>query len=133
MQVIKIPYDDTIECSVHDIENAKDLSDEEAYNVLKRIKELISIDTAEIVYLSTIASINPRRDFCFIVDEVGKLKDGWFNRINIRVSRFYPGTAFGDPIVGDVVFCAREWNSGFGECDLVGLSDIEIKSMMSEL
>lgn len=123
MKVILIPFDDEKPCTVHDIEDALDSTDEESYIVLKRIKNLIDIDMAEIVYLNTLHSSDPDRDFCLIVDEVGKLKEGWPDRINIRASQFYPGTLCGDPIVGDVVLCPRQWTPGHGECDLAGFND----------
>lgn len=130
MKVIKIPYDDTIDCSVHDIPDRSDDSVEASGRVLDDIKKLIGIDWAEVVSLVMIKNKDPLRDYCFIVDEVGKLKDGWTERINIRASRFYPGTFEGDPIVGDVVFCAREWTDSFGECDLAGLTDREEEVIM---
>ena len=133
MKVIKIPYDLEQACSICDIEDPNDLSDEECWKVLKQIKQLLNIDMAEIVYLNTVCSSEPNRDFCLIVDEVGKLKDGWTDRINNRASQFYPGSVFGDPIVGDVVLCARQWTDNFGACDLAGLTDYEVEVMMFHL
>ena len=133
MKVIKIPYDLEQPCSICDIEDPNDLSDEECWKVLKQIKQLLNIDMVEIVYLNTVCSSEPNRDFCLIVDEVGKLKDGWTDRINARASQFYPGSVFGDPIVGDVAFCARIWSDGFGECDLACLLDSEIVVLMKHL
>ena len=115
MKVIKIPIELNESCTVHDVN---------ASNCLDQIKQLIGIDWAEIVVIHT-RPTNPRRDYCLIVDEVGKLKDGW--RMNIRASQFYPGTLYGDPIAGNVILCAREWTDSFGECDLAGLTDEEIK------
>ena len=126
MHVIKIPYDVSKPCTVHDIADRTDDSVEASGRVLDDIKKLIGIEWAEIVYLSTIKSEDPHRDYCFIVDEVGKCKDGWPDRINVRASSYYPGTVYGDPIVGDVVLCAREWTELFGECDLVGLERREL-------
>lgn len=132
MKVIKIPYDMKTPCTVHDIQDAQDLSIEEAGKVLDRIKELIEIEWAEIV-LTIIKGKDPRREYCLIVDEVGKLKDEWHKKINIRASALYAGTPHGDPIVGDVVLCAREWTDSFGECDLAGLSDKEEKIILFNL
>ena len=132
MKVIKIPYDLNEPCTVHEIQDAKDLSIEEAGNVLDRIKELIQIEWAEVV-LTIIKDEDPRRDYCLIVDEVGKMKDGWIERINIRASQFYAGTPYGDPIVGNVVLLAREWTESFGECDLAGLTDWEEEVLMFHL
>lgn len=42
--------------------------------------------------------------FCCVVDEVGKVKQNP-QQLNPLASRFYPGTRFGDPLVGPVVFC----------------------------
>ena len=132
MKVIKIPYDKSIPCTVHEIEDARDLSIEESGKVLDRIKKLISIEWAEIV-LTFIKGEDPRREYCLIVDEVGKLKDGWVYKINPRASQWYAGALHGDPIVGDVVICAREWTESFGECDLAGLTDWEEEVLMFNL
>ena len=129
MKVIKIPYDSTIPCTVHEIQDAKDLSIEESGRVLDRIKELISIEWAEIV-LTIVKGEDPRRDYVLIVDEIGKLKDGWSDRINTRASQFYAGTLHGDPIIGNVVLMAREWNEKFGEYDLAGLTEWEEEVLM---
>ena len=131
MHVIKIPYDISKPCSVEVIADRADDSDEASGRVLDDIKKLIGIEWAEIVYLSTIKSEDPRRDYCLIVDEVGKCKDGWPDRINVRASSYYPGTAYGDPIVGDVVLCARQWLDSFGECDLAGLELRELYKFMA--
>ena len=132
MHVIKIPYDVSKPCTVHEIADRVDDSVEASGRVLEDIKKLIGIERAEVVYLSTIKSEDPHRDYCFIVDEVGKCKDGWTNRINVRASFFYPGTTYGDPIVGDVVLCARQWIDSFGECDLVGLELFELYKFMAK-
>ena len=133
MKVIKIPYLISKECSVHDIPDRSDDSVEASGRVLDDIKKLIDIEWAEVVSLVMIKNKDPVRDYCFIVDEVGKLKDGWMERINIRASKFYPGTYQGDPIVGDVVLCAREWTESYGECDLAGLTDYEEEVLMFHL
>lgn len=41
--------------------------------------------------------------FCCVVDEVGKVKQNR-QRLNVFASLFYPGTLYGDPLVGPVVF-----------------------------
>ena len=92
------------------------------------LREIYSDDSLSLVMIK---NKDPSRDYCLIVDEIGKLKDGWTERINIRASRFYPGTFQGDSIVGDVVLCAREWTDSFGECDLAGLSDHELEVLIS--
>ena len=132
MKVIKIPYDISKPCTVDDIPDRTDDSIEDSGRVLDDIKKLIGIEWAEVVYLSTIKNQDdPHRDYCFIVYEVGKCKDGWPDRINVRASSYYPGTAYGDPIVGDVVLCAREWTELFGECDLAGLELRELFQFMA--
>ena len=42
--------------------------------------------------------------FCCVVDEFGKVRQDP-QPVNQLASRFYPGTMFGDPLVGPVVFC----------------------------
>ena len=132
MTVIKIPYDVSKPCTVHEIADRTDDSVEASGSVLDDIKKLIGIEWAEIVALSTIKGDDPYRDYCFIVDEVGKCKDGWTSRVNPVASCFYPGTVYGDPIVGDVVICARQWIDSFGECDLVGLELRELYKLMAK-
>ena len=126
MKVIKIPYDTAIPCTVHEV------PEPEEENCLEKIKELISIEWAEIA-VTIMKGEDPRREYCLILDEVGKLKDGWRKRINTRASQWYAGTVYGDPIVGDVVFSAREWTESFGECDLAGLEDWEVTVLLSRL
>ena len=123
MKVIKIPYANEIPCSIHEVCEPGEES------CLKELKDLIDIDIAEIV-LTKIKCEDPHRDYVLIVDEIGKMKDAWENRINWRASMFYGGTIHGDPIVGDVVLCAREWNSRYGECDLASLNDFEIEQLI---
>ena len=118
MKVIKIPYITELPCSVHEV------CEPENENCMDELKALIGIEWAELV-LTRIKGEDPRRDYCLIVDEVGKMKDHWQDKINWRASFFYAGTAHGDPIVGDVVLCAREWTESFGECDLARLTDLE--------
>lgn len=133
MKVIKIPYDISIPLTVCSIGESKDNSDEEAGRVLDDIKQLINIEWAEIVAIFNLKSSDAHRDFCLIVDECGKLKENWEEKINIRASYFYRGSYFGDYIVGDVVFLARQWNERFGDCDLAGLTLDEIASFQEKL
>lgn len=42
--------------------------------------------------------------FCCVVDEVGKIRQDP-KPVNPWASMFYPGTWYGDPLVGSVVFC----------------------------
>ena len=130
MKIIRIPIDLNEPCTVHEIQDAQDLSIEESGKVLDQMKQLIGIEWAEIVVIH-IRCTYPRREYCLIVDEVGKLKEDW--QMNLRASQFYPGTAYGDPIAGNVVLCAREWTDSFGECDLAGLGDYEIEEIMKYL
>ena len=132
MTVIKIPYSFNEPCTLHEVPDAADTSIEESGKVFSAIKDLIGIEWGEIV-LTLIKRVDPSRDYCLIVDEVGKLKDGWHDRINVRASQFYAGTPYGDPIVGDVILCARQWNSTFGECDLDGLTLFESFKFMKVL
>ena len=125
MKVIKIPYNIECPCTVHTVPEP---AEEGCFD---QIKKLIEIDWAEIV-LTRLRSDELYREFVLIVDECGKLKDQWDARINDRASIFYTGTYYGDPIVGDVVICARQWAPGFGECDLDGLDDLEILSILSK-
>jgi len=122
VKVIKIPYDMKIECTVHQV------AEPGSPRCLDEIKELIGIEWAEIV-LTRLKGEDPRRDYCLIVDEVGKLKEGWTKEINPRACQFYTGALHGDPIVGNVVLCAREWTSTYGECDLAGLTDQEEEAL----
>ena len=48
------------------------------------------------------------KDVVLIVDESGKLFDGWEKRINYIASQMYGGYAYGDPIVGDVIVAYRQ-------------------------
>jgi len=123
MKVIKIPYDAKEPCTVHDVPDAEDT------RCLDKIKELIQIEWAEIV-LTFIKGEDPRREYVLIVDEIGKLKEGWVKRINPRASQWYAGSMHGDPIVGDVILMAREWTKNFGECDLAGLNEYEEEVLM---
>lgn len=58
------------------------------------VYELISADCYEVVWIYS--------DLVMLVDECGKLTG---KPVNYRASKFYRGTAYGDPIVGDVLIC----------------------------
>lgn len=64
--------------------------------MVSAFKEVIGCDWLENVTLPY--------GFCCVVDECGKVKENP-QRLNPLASRFYPGTAYGDPLVGPVVFC----------------------------
>lgn len=61
--------------------------------------------------------------FCCVVDECGKIKEPQ-QPINSLASRFYPGTMYGDPLVGPVVFCRIDLVDG--ESDWVPLTDMQL-------
>lgn len=94
---IFIPADPKVPCSFIDV-NADDSSDPEVNRFNEHVHELISADCYEAVYVLS--------DLIMLVDESGKLTG---KPINPRASQFYPGTPYGDPIVGDVVFCSIKW------------------------
>lgn len=58
-------------------------------------------------------------DLVLVLDESGKLRDGWERRINKIASILY-GSPF-DPIVGDVILCRR---SG---ADLIPITDQDLE------
>ena len=64
-------------------------------HLLDGLRDAIGCKWLECVYLNY--------DICVIVDEIGKIKDPP-QPINRFASRLYPGTVFGDPLVGPVVF-----------------------------
>lgn len=64
--------------------------------LLDKCHELLECECIEVV------SIN--RTDVLIVDESGKLKD---KEVNAIASCFYPGTDYGDPIVGHALLCRR--------------------------
>lgn len=66
----------------------------------------------------------------FLVDECGKIKDPP-KPFNYRASIFYPGTAFGDPLVGDVFVCDVDYVDG--ELDFVPLSEYKEKTLIEFL
>ena len=60
-------------------------------------------------------------DMLLIVDDNGKMVDPP-KPINLRASQFYPGTKFGDPIVGDVIFAMQGIRNG--EHDIVPVPEL---------
>lgn len=77
-----------------------------------------------ILFMSFLTAIIFESVYCHIgyvllVDEVGKLKDPP-KPVNFRASGFYPGSMYGDPIVGDVIVCTEGMRDG--EPDFVPLS-----------
>ena len=125
MKVIKIPINVELPCTVHEVPEP----DEE--NCFNQIKSLIGVELGEIVVTNLRGALD--RDYVLIVDEVGKCKGEWYHLINWRASEFYNGTFYGDPIVGDVVLCARQWAPSGGECDLAGLTDPELEKFLIKL
>lgn len=65
------------------------------------------------------------RDLVLVLDESGKLWDGWENRVNVVASWLY-GNPF-DPIVGDVILCRR---SG---ADLIPITERDLNRVCSAL
>ena len=66
----------------------------------------------------------------FLVDVCGKLKDP-AKPLNLRASTFYPGSAFGDPLVGDVFVC--DIGLVDGESDFIPLSDVKEKRLLDTI
>lgn len=60
------------------------------------VHKILGIDCFEIAHTCV-------KDVVLILDESGKLKDRWWERINYAASHLYPGSQLGDPIVGDVI------------------------------
>ena len=83
--------------------------DSERFN--DTVHELLDCDYFEPVYCHI--------GYVLLVDEVGKLKDPP-KPVNFRASGFYPGSMYGDPIVGDVIVCTEGMRDG--EPDFVPLS-----------
>ena len=61
-----------------------------------------------------------------VVDELGKCYDPP-RPVNPRASIFYPGTFYGDPIVGDVLIVGFD-----GSPDIIGLTDGQIFELLSK-
>ena len=89
-----IPADVTVPCSFVEIEDPDPNAAAGDNKFNHTVHELISADLYEIVWIYS--------DLVMLVDDVGKLIG---KPINPRASRFYRGTAYGDPIVGDVLIC----------------------------
>lgn len=67
---------------------------------------------------------------CAIVDEVGKIKDPP-QPVNPLASKLYPGTAYGDPLVGPVVFARIDLVDG--ESDWCPLLPAQVCMLQSVL
>lgn len=50
-------------------------------------------------------------DLHLLVDESGKMKDPQ-KPLNTKASRLYPGTFYGDPIVGHAILCSLGYRNG---------------------
>ena len=83
--------------------------------MMRRFKEIIGCRHVERVSLPF--------GFCCFVDEVGKMKKPP-QPLNSYASRFYPGTFFGDPLVGPVVFFREDVYDG--EYDVVPLTKTDV-------
>ena len=90
------------------------LGEPEIFN--DKIHELIGCQYYELVSI--------KGDCYFIVDELGKVCKPP-KEINRKASLFYPGTNFGDPIVGDVIIAKHGYVNG--EPDAVGLDEEDLR------
>ena len=104
MKFLLVRADNT--CSILEIEQS------ELFDI---IRPIIDCDWIETVHIGSII---------LMVDELGKLHP-IPKPINPGCSMIYPGTPYGDPIVGDVVI--GEFGTVDGESDIVGLSDRKIE------
>lgn len=108
MPWIKIPHDDSLPpLQIVDLPDDPDATTEWLYAVY----DAIGCDCIEVA--NTLI-----RDLVLVLDESGKLWDGWETRINKIASILY-GSPF-DPIVGDVILCRRS-----GE-DLIPITDQDL-------
>lgn len=89
-----IPADLRVPCSFIEIDYPEPRTEFGTNKFNRKVEELLDCSIYESVWIYS--------DLVMLVDECGKLKD---KPINIRASRFYRGTAYGDPIVGDVLIC----------------------------
>lgn len=46
-----------------------------------------------------------------VIDDCGKCHDGWVDHINVAASYLYPGSSYGDVIVGNAIVCLRVGSS----------------------
>ena len=79
------------------------------------VHKLINCSIYELVHLPG--------DFYLIIDELGKCYDVP-KAVNIKASMLYPGTSYGDCIVGDVL--VGKLGTVNGEPDMVGLAEGEL-------
>lgn len=82
------------------------------------VHRLIDCDCYEQVYIKN-------DDIVFLVDESGKIKNPP-KPINVRASEFYPGTMYGDPIVGDVIVCSLGFRT---DVDEPGYYDVPLSAV----
>lgn len=61
-----------------------------------------------------------------LVDESGKMKDPQ-KPLNSKASRLYPGTFYGDPIVGHAIICSIGYRNG--EPDIVPPTDDALRKL----
>lgn len=123
--VIYCPYDVNKPVEIHEVE-----SDVKFFNLARK---LINAEWIEVVRCCSTAFRYPGcRIFTMLIDEVGKLREGWPERINWRASPAYSGFPM-DPIVGDVVFCVEDWTSSL-EKDLfpLNLDEVDFLKFMFE-
>lgn len=80
-----------------------------------RVRELVGCKWLEFVHCG---------EYILLVDELGKIIDPP-KPVNPRASLLYPGTDFGDPIVGNCLIGAHGFRDG--ESDIVGLSPAQIQ------
>ena len=104
MKFLLVRTDNT--CEILEIEQSK---------LFDTIQSIIKCEWIECVHLGSII---------LMVDELGKLYETP-KPINPGCSFIYPGTPYGDPIVGDVVI--GEFGYVDGGPDIVGLSDKRIE------
>lgn len=90
------------------------LGDADKFN--SKVHELLNCEYYELVSI--------KGDCYFIVDELGKVCKP-AKEINRKASLFYPGTNFGDPIVGDVIIAKHGYVNG--ELDAVGLDEKDLR------
>lgn len=88
MPYLKINHDDS-KLPLEEIELPKDTE-----GFLEACYKAIGCDCIEVV--PTVV-----RGFYLIIDESGKMKDGWKNRVNILATKLYG--SFWDEIVGDAI------------------------------
>lgn len=87
----------------------------ERSSMLKAFHDAIGCNWLENVYLPL--------GFCCVVDEIGKVKQDP-QPLNPYASKLYPGSLYGDPLVGPVIFCRIDLVDG--ESDWCPLLDSQL-------